>query len=211
MDFQQGLICRLTGEKATFENECADFKLDEIEIENPLDGVEKMLPDELKLTLSPEIIEKFRMEQRLLLGVLSGLVVGVVGAILWGVITVTTGYQIGYMALAIGAGVGLTIRITGKGIDTVFGIWGAGIALLSVLLGNFLSIIGFLANSEGLGYIETLLLFDYSYLPQVMVETFSILDLLFYGIAIYEGFRFSFRKITEDKVVELRDGKITNR
>jgi hypothetical protein len=211
MDFQQGLICNLTDEKAIFENKCVDFKLDETEIENPLDGVEKMLPDELKLALSPEIIEKFRMEQRLILGILSGLIVGVLGAILWGVITVATGYQIGYMALAIGAGVGLTIRITGKGIDTIFGIWGAGIALFSVLLGNFLSIIGFLANSEGLGYIETLLLFDYSYLPQVMAETFSLLDLLFYGIAIYEGFRFSFRKITEDKVVELRDGKITNR
>jgi len=211
MNFQQGLVCSLTGEKATFENECADFKLDETEIENPLGNIKRIPLSGQDLRLLPEIYEKLRMEQRLLLGVLSGLVVGILGAILWGTITVKTGFQIGYMALAIGAVVGLTIRITGKGIDTIFGIWGAGIALFSVLLGNFLSIIGFIANSEGLGYMETLFLFDYSYLPQVMRETFSIIDLIFYGIAITEGFRFSFRKITEDKVVELRDGKITNR
>ena len=29
MNPQQGLICSLTGEKATFESECADFKKDE--------------------------------------------------------------------------------------------------------------------------------------------------------------------------------------
>jgi hypothetical protein len=204
MDMKQGLVCCLTDEKATFQSECPDFRQDETAIENPLDGVEKMLPDELKLTLTPDIIDKLRMEQRLLLGILSGLVVGTLGAILWGVITVATGYQIGYMALAIGAGVGLTIRISGKGFDTIFGLWGAGISLFSVLLGNFLSIIGFIANAEGLGYFETLSLFNYSYLPQVMGETFSILDLVFYGIAIYEGFRFSFRKITEEKIAELQ-------
>jgi hypothetical protein len=211
MDLQQGLVCNLTGEKATFENECADFKIDEVEIEKSLDGVEKMLPDELKQTLTSEIIEKIRMEQRQKWGVLSGLVVGVLGAILWGMITVMTGYQIGYMALAIGASVGLTIRIFGRGFDSIFGLWGAGISLFSVLLGNFLSIIGFVANSEGLGYIETLLLFDYSYLPQVMKETFSIIDLVFYGIALSAGYKFSFRKITKDKIAELGDGKITNR
>lgn len=207
MDMKQGLICSLTGEKATFQDECPDFKNDETVVENPLDGVERMLPDELKLTLSPEIIEQFRMEQRLLLGILSGLVVGIFGAILWGIITIATGYQIGYIALAIGTGVGLTIRMFGKGIDIIFGLWGAGISLFSVLLGNFLSIIGFVANAEGLEYLETLLLLDYSYFPQVMIETFSVIDLLFYGIAIYGGFRFSFRKITENKIAELRDGK----
>ena len=204
MNLQQGLVCKLTGEKAAFENECADFKLDEVEVENSLNGIEKMPPDELERTLAPEIIEKVRMEQRLTLGVLSGLVVGILGAILWGMITVMTEFQIGYMALAIGASVGYTIRIFGKGFDSIFGLWGAGISLFSILLGNFLSIIGFVANSAGLGYIETLLLFDYSYLPQAMKETFSIIDLVFYGIALSAGYRFSFRKITKEKIAELR-------
>jgi len=168
---------------------------------------EQLQQDEVKLELSPEIIEKLRMEQKLLFGVLSGLVVGVIGAILWGAITVFTGYQIGYMAIAIGAGVGFVIRMTGRGIDKVFGFVGAGISLLSVLLGNFLSIVGFLANSEGLGYLDALLLFDYSYLPQLMGETFSVIDLLFYGLAIYWGYKFSFRKVTEQTITELEQNE----
>ena len=204
MDMKQGLICGLTGDKAEFQNECPDFKLDEAVKEKSLDDKEGLQPDEVKQKLSPEIIEKLRMEQRIISGILSGIIVGVVGAMLWGIITVVTGFQIGYMAIAIGAGVGLTIRKFGNGIDPIFGYWGAGISLFSVLLGNFLSIIGFIANSEGLGYFETLLLFDYNYLPQVMGATFGIIDLVFYGIAIFEGYKFSFRKITEKIIIELR-------
>ena len=204
MDMKQGLICSLTGDKAKFQNECPDFKHDETVKEKPLDDKDGLQPDEVKQKLSPEIIEKLRMEQRIISGILSGIIVGVFGAILWGIITVVTGFQIGYMAIAIGAGVGMTIRKFGNGIDPIFGYWGAGISLFSVLLGNFLSIIGFIANSEGLGYFETLLLFDYNYLPQVMGATFGIIDLVFYGIAIFEGYTFSFRKITEKIIIELR-------
>ncbi len=204
MDMKQGLICSLTGEKAEFQNECPDFKRDETVKEVPLDDKEGLQTAEIIQKLSPEIIEKLRMEQKLIPGIVSGLIVGIIGAVLWGVITVTTGFQIGYMALAIGAGVGLAIRKFGNGIDSIFGFWGAGIALFSVLLGNVLSIIGFIANLEGLGYVEALLALDYSYLPTLMGETFSIIDLFFYGIAIYEGYKFSFRLITEKKIMELR-------
>ena len=204
MDMKQGLICSLTSEKAKFLKDCSDFKLDETVKEKPLDDKEGLRPDEIKQSLSPEIIEKLRMEQNLMSGIVSGLIVGIAGAILWGIITVVTGFQIGYMALAIGAGVGFTIRKFGNGIDHFFGYWGAGISLFSVLLGNFLSIIGFIANSEGLGYFETLFVFDYNYLPQVMKETFGLIDLLFYGIAMFEGYKFSFRKITEQKIILLR-------
>ncbi len=204
MDLKQGIICNLTGQKASFETECLDFKLDETIKVAPLDDKEGLQSSELKQKLSPEIFEKLKMEQNLTAGIVSGLVVGIIGAILWGVLTVMTGFQIGYMALAIGAGVGLVIRKFGNGIEPVFGNFGAGIALLSVIFGNFLSIIGFIANAEGLGYVETLFSFDYFYLPDLMAETFSLIDLLFYGIAVYEGYRFSFRLITQKSLQELK-------
>ena len=185
------------------QNESPYFKHDETVKEKPLDDIEGLQPNEVKHKLSPEILEKLRMEQRMIPGILSGIIVGVVGAILWGIITVVTEFQIGYMAIAIGAGVGLTIRKFGNGIDPIFGYLGAGISLFSVLLGNFLSIILFIANSERLGYLETLFLFDYNYLPQAMEATFSIMDLFFYAIAIFEGYKFSFRKITEKRIIEL--------
>lgn len=204
MDMRQGLVCSLTGEKATFQNECPDYKRDTAVLEVPVDNKEPVPTAELKAKLDPEIIEGLRLEQKLIPGLLAGLVVGLVGAVLWGVLTVATNYQIGYMAVAIGAGVGLAIRKFGNGIDSIFGYSGAGIALFSVLLGNFLSIIGFIASAEGLAYVETLLLFNYAYLPEVMAETFNPIDLLFYGIAVYEGYKFSFRLITEKNLMELR-------
>lgn len=204
MDLKQGLICCLTGEKATFQNECPDFKRDVTVEDVPLDDKEGLKTAEIKQKLSPEVIERLRMEQNLISGIVSGLIVGIIGAVLWGVITVSTGLQIGYVALGIGAGVGLAIRKFGNGLDPIFGFWGAGISLFSILLGNFLSIIGFIANSEGLGFIETLLRFNYSYLSTIMAETFSIIDLIFYGIAIYAGYKFSFRLITEKTIMELR-------
>jgi hypothetical protein len=149
-------------------------------------------------------MDELRMQQKLLPGIMAGVMAGIAGAALWGAITVATGYQIGFMALAVGAGVGIAVRKFGNGVDAIFGFWGAAIALLSVLLGNFLSIIGFIANSEGLGYFETLMLFDYAFLPQLMKETFSIIDIVFYALAIVQGYKYSFRVITEKDLVELR-------
>lgn len=207
MDLKQGLICSLTEQRAAFQDECSDFKIDNTVKEVPLEK-DELLTNERIHGLSPEIVEEFRMDQRLLPGIIFGAIVGAIGAILWGIITVTTNFQIGYMAIAIGAGVGFAIRKVGKGIDPIFGVWGAGISFLSVVLGNFLSIIGFVANLEGLGYLETLIRFDYSFFPAVMKESFNFMDLVFYGIAIYEGYKFSFRIITKENILDLQKSRI---
>ena len=72
------------------------------------------------------------------MALIAGVVVAIIGAIIWAAVTMATEYQIGYMALAVGAAVGLSIRFVGKGIDQVFGITGAILAILGCLLGNFL-------------------------------------------------------------------------
>lgn len=203
MDTQQGLICALTGEQAKFENECPDFNLDEsVQIEE--NNTEVLEQEEVRYQLSDNALEKLRMEQNFPMAIAAGVGTGIVGAILWGLITVATNYQIGYMAIAIGAGVGFSMRILGKGIDPIFGISGGAIAVLSCFIGNFFSIIGFYANEEGLGFLETLFLFDYSYFIPVMTETFSGIDLLFYGIAGYEGYKFAFRTFTEADMANLK-------
>jgi hypothetical protein len=204
MDVSHGLVCSLTGQMATFQDECPDFQRDEAVHIAPIDDKEGLEQSEIRQKLSPQIIERLRMEQNLLSGGISGVIVGVIGAILWGVITVITGFQIGYMAIGIGAIVGLAIRHFGNGIDPIFGFWGAVVSLFSVLLGNFFSIIGFIAHDQELGYFETLLGFDYSLLGTVMGLTFSIMDLVFYGIALYAGYKFSFRVITEKDLMELK-------
>ncbi len=203
MDMNIGMVCSITNEKPNFENECPSFNLDEtVKVEQT--EVEPIPSTELHGMISNEAMESLRLEQNLSRAVIVGVCVGLLGAILWGLITVATEYQIGYMALAIGAGVGFSMRYAGKGMDPIFGFLGGTIAVLSCVLGNFFSIIGFYSLSEGLGFFETLILFDYSYFFEVMAETFSAMDIVFYGIAGYEGYKFSFRTFTEEELATLR-------
>ena len=203
MDLKQGLVCTLTKEKANFIDQCADYQLDPTYKER-FDDTEAIDNEVLKTIIDEKVLEQLRSEQNYPMALVAGIVVGLLGALLWGAITVATGYQIGYMALAVGAGVGFSIRFAGKGIDQIFGITGAIIAVLSCVVGNFFSIIGFMANYENLGYFETFLLFDYSQLAAIMSETFSAMDLLFYGFAGYEGYKFAFRALTEKEVEDLK-------
>ena len=140
-------------------------------------------------------LEQLKLEQNLPFGIAFGAVAALIGALLWAVITVLTNYQIGYMAVAVGFLVGYAVRLGGKGIDKTFGIVGAVLALLGCLLGNFFSQIGFIAQYLEIGYFEVFSAITFGTIMDVMIESFSPIDLLFYAIAIYEGYRFSFRKL----------------
>src|ERR1043165_2131467 len=72
----------------------------------------------------------------------AGIAAAVIGGIAWAVITVTTEFQIGYMAIGVGFLVGFAVRL-GHGRDKIFGFTGAILALVGCLMGNFLSMIGF--------------------------------------------------------------------
>lgn len=146
--------------------------------------------------------EKLKLEQNLPMGIASGAGAATVGAAVWALVTVGTGYQIGWMAVGVGFLVGYSIRFFGKGIDPIFGVIGGAFALIGCLLGNFFSLVGFAAKSENVDVISILFSIDYSLVPAIMIEAFSPMDLLFYGIAVYEGYRFSIRQITQEEVVE---------
>lgn len=119
LDMKFGLLCNLTGEKADFVNECKSFKLDEALIEK-IDNTEAIEHHVVIRKLSVRNITKFRLEQDYTKALITGIFVGIIGTILWGVITISTRFQIGYMAIAIGAAVGFSLRIVGKGIDQIF-------------------------------------------------------------------------------------------
>ncbi len=203
LDLKQGLICEITGEKADFDPECENFSRDESVSEVLRSPDEEILSSEVIQSLPQEKIDKLLAEQKLIPGLLVGAVVGLIGAVLWALITVATEYQIGYMAVAIGAGVGYSIRFVGKGIQPIFGIWGAGIALLSVFLGNIFGIVGFFSVSEEASFFELLSTIEFSILLDIMVESFSPIDILFYGIATYEGYKFSFRQLNSENIKDL--------
>lgn len=137
-----------------------------------------------------------RRDQRLSVAILAGLAAAIIGGILWAVITVTTKYQIGFMAIGVGFLVGYAVSL-GHAVDKIFGIIGATFALLGCLLGNCLSLIGFAANEENSSLSAVLGSLDFSTLFSAMTATMQPMDFLFYGIAIYEGYRFSFRRVAK--------------
>lgn len=159
--------------------------------------------------IKPEILEKLKhrleKEQNLMLGIVAGVVAGILGAAIWAIVTVTTQYQIGWMAVGVGFIVGYAVRICGRGISSTFGVIGAICALGGCILGNLLSACSFLANQESVSLIQvTFNTLMHPVLCFKLLEiTFNPMDLLFYGIAVYGGYQFSFRRITQEELPEL--------
>lgn len=148
-----------------------------------------------------ELQERIQEEQNLSLGIAAGLAAAVLGAILWGVVGFVTGYQIGWMAIGVAFMVGWSLRQFGKGVDKVFGIAGAALALVSCILGNFLTIAAVLSREYSVSIFEVLLfmLTDPAADLEIFIATFSPIDLLFYAFAVYYGYQYSFRRLTSEE------------
>lgn len=202
MDLKVGLICKLSGKIADFDGECPSYNEDEHAIKTLDDEVE-MVSDEISQRVSNSTLEKLKSEQNLPAAIFAGIFIGVLAAFGWAAITVITEFQIGLVAIAIGLAVGFGMRFFGKGIDQIFGISGGIIALISCILGNLFSILGFIAINEDLGFFETFINFDFSYSFELLAETASPMDLIFYGIAAFEGYKFSFRQFTSKELHDL--------
>jgi hypothetical protein len=93
------------------------------------------------------------------------------------------------MAIAVGFLVGRAVRATGHGIDPKFGYLGA----VCALAGCVLSDIGFYADIRHIGFGQALADLDMALLTKLVITFSQPMDILFYGIAIYEGYKFSFK------------------
>ena len=180
----KGLVCKRTRELPDFDEECENFEKDE--------ELLKMAPpkhDDFPLSMTEE---ELLAEENLPKGVLYASVACILGAVAWSLISVSTGLQMGYMAIGVGFLVGFAMR-QGKGIRPVFGILGAVLALISCVLGDFFSIIGYIAKDYDMSYTDVLFGADYAEIFSLMTENLASMTILFYGFAVYEGYKFSFR------------------
>ncbi|MBK6963574.1 MAG: toxin-antitoxin system YwqK family antitoxin [Bacteroidales bacterium] len=206
----QGIICSLTTRVADFDDSCSSFLMDETIRNQPVKTMVDETPvsiDEAMGKLDETAIEKLRFHQDFNYAIIGGILAALVSAALWAIITVATKYQIGYMAIGVGILVGFGIRFFGSGIDKKFGFLGAVLAVLGCLTGNLLSQIGFYAEEQSMGFLEVLKLLDFTYIPAILAESFSPMDLLFYGIAVYAGYRFAFRQLTPALLTSLNSGE----
>ena len=152
--------------------------------------------------LQEEYLAHLRKNQNLGMAILAGFGASLASAVLWAVITVATGWQIAFMAIGVGILVGFAVRFAGKGVDISFGIVGALFSLLGCVLGNFLTIYAVTAQAYGVGYFEIIGLIEFSLVVDGFVESMGVIDLLFYGFALYEGFRFATISPTEEDILE---------
>lgn len=180
----KGLVCSRTNDLPAFEEECEYFEKDE-----ELERLAPPKPEDFPVSMTRE---EMLAEENLPKGILYAVVACLVGAAAWGLISVSTGLQIGYMAIGIGFLVGFAMR-QGKGIRPVFGIIGAALALISCVLGDFLSIIGYIAEDNDMSYTYVLSEVDYAQICSLLLDNLASMTLLFYGFAVYEGYKFSFR------------------
>lgn len=145
-------------------------------------------------------MQGLRDEQNLLFGVLGGLGAAIIGAVIWAVITYVTNYQIGWMAVGVGFLVGIAVRLLGKGIDKIFGILGAVLALLGCLAGNLLTVCIVISRQEAIPLLDIISRLNPAIAAEFIKVTFSPIDLLFYAIAVYEGYKLAFRRIQEEEL-----------
>jgi hypothetical protein len=125
------------------------------------------------------------------LGILAGVVAAIVGALIWMGVTVATGMHIGYVALGIGALVGVAVRWAGKGSTPVFGVVGAVMTLVGCILGQALAEIQLAANASSVGFFQVLSVVNAGELISGVVTSSSPITYFIYAIGIYEGYKLS--------------------
>ncbi len=141
-------------------------------------------------------LEVLRAEQNLVNGTVAGLVASVAGAGIWAGVTILTEYQIGWTAVGIGFVVGYAVRVAGKGFDRTFGIVGGAFSLIGCVLGNIATITYYVALNEGIQFIDILPQLDLAIAIDMLTSTFEMMDVLFYGLAVYFGYKFAFREVS---------------
>ena len=119
----------------------------------------------------------------------SGAGAALVGAAVWAAVTFATDLQIGWMAVGVGALVGVAVRRVGRGVEKRFAYAAAALALLGCLLGNLFATVAYISSFTHVPYFDVLGSLDAESTADLMKATFSPMDLLFYGIAMVEAYK----------------------
>jgi hypothetical protein len=135
------------------------------------------------------------MYGRIVLGTLAAVVGALIGAIAWAAITASTSFQIGYMAVGVGLLAGYGMRLVSGGFTRTEGIVAGVVALLGCVLGNLLTGVVVIAQHEHYPmWAVAFAVFTHAdFAGDLLAHGFDWMDVLFYGIAVYAGYRTAFR------------------
>lgn len=106
---------------------------------------------------------------------------------IWALITVNAEKQWLLMGIFAGLAVGWFVKTVSGGNNSTVGFIGALFALLSCVLGDFLTNVGFIAQYEDMEYFQTLGSINFSYFFEVAFLDFDFFSIIIYGLAAIEG------------------------
>jgi hypothetical protein len=136
---------------------------------------------------------QIRADQNFVRAIPAAAAAAIVGALLWAAFGYFTGMSLGLVAILIGVLVGYAVRAVGKGVDPKFGYLGGACAALGWALGTWMCDIALLAKDAGRSIPEVLHNVGIGQSMGFAVRAADAMDLLFLGIAVWEGYRFAFR------------------
>ncbi len=154
--------------------------------------------DPLKLQ---HYIDLRRTNQHLPMAVLAGSIGAFLGALAWLGLTAFTSFQVGWMAIAIGVGIGGIVRVAGKGIDRDFGLIAAILALVGSGAGTLLSACWMLAvQSEQTAFMDLLFSLTPGLIGQLYAGMLSPMNMAYYGAAAIAAYWLGIRRIRREEM-----------
>jgi len=158
-------------------------------------------PDKASQLALEEAMARLRGDQNLGLAIAGGAAAALAGAIAWAAITAAIERRYGIMAIGIGFLVGFAVRFLGKGVDTTFRVVGAALAFLGCFMGNAFALC--YLETSGTQFSFWSVLGTPSVVFEIMKVRFGFMDVVFYAIAAYCGWRFALRQLSEEDVKRL--------
>jgi hypothetical protein len=131
-------------------------------------------------------------EARIGPAIAAGLAAAIAGAIAWAAVTKMTHTKLGLLAVAVGALIGIAVRKFGRSGGTTLAVIGGACAVVGCLLGDLFTAAAFFADGGDVSLVDaTLRALSPTVAPEILAAAFTPMTLVFYAIAVYEGFTFA--------------------
>lgn len=120
---------------------------------------------------------------------LLGLLTACAVAIGWAATAVAAGMRIGYMAIGAAFAIAFVVRHSVDYVDSSTGVLAAALALVGCALGNFLTACALYSRATGAPLLDVVVRL-LPHTEDLLARTFRPIDLVYYGIAVYAGYRY---------------------
>lgn len=130
------------------------------------------------------VAERLIAEQNLPFAAMMGAVVMLALTAAWVGIAAYKGQIMGYLVIAIGAGIGYAIQVFGKGLNSRFVILACVLTFLSCMIGNILAAVAIEAIDHQMPVMEILGVLNLRAVSSFIFINLGLLDLAFWIVAV---------------------------